>query len=153
MCRLSLPRNYRIVQAVQLILQPCRSVTSRNVRQFRVSDLALETLVSTLIADTQLAYVSELVADIDSTSAKVFAICGEQLIIVVEIHGVAIRQRSWRDKPVSLWREWMVILGPEAVIRKQNNVIAPLRAEAPNVKPGNSRSQVERDIFQTRTIA
>ena len=46
----------------------------------------------------------------------------------------------------------MVILRSQPVLGEQDDVIAPFGAEAADIVPGDSRSQVEGNVFQTGAI-
>ena len=50
------------------------------------------------------------------------------------------------------WRERVVILGPQPILRKQDHVGAPFRAEASKIVKRNPRSHIKRYIFETGTI-
>src|ERR1700761_8615435 len=108
--------------------------------------------VRRLIPDAQFPVAPQFVTEIKFAAELAIAIFAFECVLVVFVEWRVVRERTWRDEEVAADVQWHVVLGTDAVLRSENNVVAQFPAEAAHVVKRNPSANRKHRIQIVRTI-
>src|SRR5579864_8651908 len=71
---------------------------------------------------------------------------GNAIVVEVQVKGLGVGEKAWGNKEMTEPVERMVVLGSSAVGRTDNEIIAHLRTESPDVMERSASSQRESHV-------